>query len=80
MPAAFRDCWLGRLDGGSESCFFAIVQDLDLVMISNLNQVSPPQDMSFPNGYEVVEEPKADAKPIKVLPARLGDFVDLLVD
>lgn len=48
-------------------------------MISILKRVSPPQVMSFPNGYEVVAEPKADAKPLKVLPAGLGDFVDLLV-
>lgn len=49
----------------------AIVQE-DLLTMSNLKRVSPPQDMSLPNGYEVVAEPTADAKPIKVMPPGLA--------
>ncbi len=59
--------WIAWITSGSLG-LSAIVQE-DLLMMSNLKRVSPPQEMSFANGYEVVAGPTADAKPLKVMPA-----------
>lgn len=42
---------------------------LDMEMISEVKPISPPEDRIFLNGYEVLTEPTADAKPIKIMPA-----------